>query len=106
MNTRRLVIAVLPASSKKFWRARRLSTTDNFGGFSLGAGKGLPERWLDTFRRVPEGVTEIMVHPGHFSLHNDSYNMEREQEIKILSDPSFAEAALKMGISLSSFLDL
>jgi len=98
---RRMAVAVLPASSPGFWRRRGFCTSDHFGGFSLGAGEGLKERWISAIKAMREGTTEVMVHPGYPSETTDPYNREREDEVKALTDRALLDAAADCGIAVS-----
>lgn len=100
---RRGFISCLPASAPAFWRRRGFSSADHFGGFSLGAGPRLKERWLEAIESLREGTTEIMVHPGHASGEGDGCDGGREQEIAVLTDPALAAAAGRLGIEIASF---
>ncbi len=103
---RRRLVATLPASRPAYWIARGFVCPDHFGGFALGAGKGLRQRWDRVVDRLPNGITEIMVHPGYASEQGDVYNREREEELALLADPEFAQAITTRGVELISFRDL
>lgn len=100
---RRLVVKRLRASRSHYWQRRGFLTSDAFGGFGLGGGGHLLKRWYKALVSLPEGVTELMVHPGHISPRNDDYNIEREEEIKILTHSSIIETVHELGIELLSF---
>ncbi|MFH1830358.1 MAG: ChbG/HpnK family deacetylase [Pseudomonadota bacterium] len=101
-GAKRLAIAMLPSSSPLYWRMRGFRTADHFGGFGLGESEKFKDRWMKVFERIPEGVSEIMVHPGYSSSENDSYK-GREKEIEWLVDEKLVNAARKSGISFTSF---
>lgn len=103
---RRSLTNLLAASGPSYWRSRGFFTTDNFGGYSLSATSDLPERWAETFERLPAGLSEIMVHPGYTSANDDPYNEEREQEVSVLSDPSFTARARSLGVEFVSFREV
>ena len=100
---KRSLTNLLSASGPAYWRSRGFFTTDNFGGFSLSANRNLLKRWTKTFERLPKGLCEIMVHPGYTSTNDDPYNEEREQEVSVLSDPSFSARARSLGVEFVSF---
>ncbi|MFA5812825.1 MAG: ChbG/HpnK family deacetylase, partial [bacterium] len=104
-GVRRLVVASLPASRPSYWRARGFVCPDHFGGFALGAGPAIRERWMESARRLPRGLTEIMVHPGYYS-GADRYDAGREQEIAILSDLALADAFRCAGVEITTFANL
>jgi predicted glycoside hydrolase/deacetylase ChbG (UPF0249 family) len=59
--------------------------------------------FLDVLSSLPEGVTELMCHPGYADDLDDSYRQERERELAILKDPLLWEAARERDILLVSF---
>lgn len=93
---RRFLIALLSSSHPSYWRSRGFTTNDHFGGFSLGGGSNLKERWLTAIVRLPGGVTEIMVHPGYLSENKDAYNEGRENEVTVLTDPDILHVILSV----------
>ncbi len=103
---RKWAVKSFAASRPAYWRGRGFLSTDHFGGFSLGAGADLKKRWLNTISKLPPGISEIMVHPGYESENGDSYNAEREEEIKILNDTGLVDFAIKAGVKFTSFREL
>ncbi|MBN1282483.1 MAG: ChbG/HpnK family deacetylase [Proteobacteria bacterium] len=99
---KRFAIFMLAASGPGYWRSRGFLSSDNFGGFSLGAGPGLRQRWIDAVRMLPEGVCEIMAHPGYFAGGLDSYGAGREEEVTVLADPELIGALNEAGVKLVS----
>jgi predicted glycoside hydrolase/deacetylase ChbG (UPF0249 family) len=74
--------------------------------FGQGATRG---NLLRILTELPEGVTEIMCHPGYADeglLAPSSYNQQREQELEVLSDPEISASITRLGINLISFRDL
>lgn len=64
---------------------------------------------LSIFNRVPEGISELMCHPGYVEADfakESVYNLQREKELKILTDPAVKEAIEAQGIKLITFADL
>jgi predicted glycoside hydrolase/deacetylase ChbG (UPF0249 family) len=53
-----------------------------------------------------DGVMEIICHPGFFTPHDlhDSYNQEREYELKVLTDPRLKAEIERMGIQLVNYI--
>lgn len=102
---RKTSIALLQSSKPAYWRSRGFLSSDNFGGFLLGGEIDLKERWIETLNRLPCGMTEIMVHPGYFSPAGDHYNIQRENEVRILSDKTFVENIKNRGIELVSIIE-
>lgn len=98
----RIAAALLPAASPGFWRRRGFVAADHFAGFALGAGDELKGRWLETLKRLREGTTEIMVHPGYGAPSGDGY-AGRAEEIAVLSDPELIDFAERNGIEPTDF---
>jgi predicted glycoside hydrolase/deacetylase ChbG (UPF0249 family) len=61
------------------------------------------EVFLDILDSLPEGVTELMCHPGYADGLEDSYRAPRERELAILQDPLLRTAARDRGVELVSF---
>jgi hopanoid biosynthesis associated protein HpnK len=60
--------------------------------------------------RIPNGVTELMCHPGYFSAEVESLGgeltQEREREVLALTAPEVQRTVALLGIHLASFRDL
>lgn len=57
-------------------------------------------------RALPEGTTELMVHPGYDSPELaaiDSYRVPREREARALMSPALRDRILELGLRLTSF---
>ena len=67
-----------------------------------GTGARL-EVLLDLLCGLPEGVTELMCHPGYADSLEDSYCAPRERELAILQDPLLLKAVRERGVVLTSF---
>ncbi len=96
------------AEVRRLARARGLATPDAFLG---GAGEEpywTVARLLETIRSLPEGITEIMCHPGYFDAHlaHSRYGRQREVELAALTDPAVREAIRAAGVELISYVDL
>ncbi len=85
---------------------RGFASSDHFGGFTLGAGPNIEERWSAAIKRLPDGISEFMVHPGYCPQPLDGYGVLRESEIPHLSNPSLKAEIEKNGIEILSFKDV
>lgn len=86
-------------------RSAGVATTDHFEERFFGQGATLASL-LDILRGLPEGVTELMCHPGHpdDELRRDSgYAEAREREIAALCDPAARALADRLGLRLLPF---
>ncbi len=62
--------------------------------------------FLDILNALPEGITEIMSHPGYVDeeiLRDSSYNRKREAELAILTAPEARQLVERQGIQLRTF---
>jgi predicted glycoside hydrolase/deacetylase ChbG (UPF0249 family) len=67
------------------------------------------ETLLGIFDKLPNGVTEIMCHPGYVDdafAKESVYNFQRERELQILTDPAVKQALADRNIELITFTDL
>ncbi len=84
-------------------------TTDHFAGFSL-TGYLTAERLVTLIGQLPEGSTELMVHPaflgGELSAARTRLKRSRLVELDALTDPTVREAITANGVTLSRFRDL
>lgn len=89
-------------------RRLRLSTPDHFFGESGPEPYWTVERVLDHLRRLPDGVSEFMTHPGYFDddLAYSRYGRQREVELSGLTDPRVRELVGRGGIRLVHFGEL
>lgn len=82
--------------------------TDHFRGLSL-KGRMTTELLLKTLMDLPEGLTELMVHPGHApsemngKMFSPFSNRDREIELASLTSPEFRNALDTYGIILTPF---
>jgi chitin disaccharide deacetylase len=67
------------------------------------------EHLLALVRNLPEGISELMSHPGIVDetlLAGSAYNRQRERELAILTDPEVMEAVQRGDVELISFGEL
>lgn len=101
----RIITASFTASSPSYWREKGFLSPGNFDGFFLGGGRQLKERWMDVLLHLPDGTTEIMVHPGYLSDGLDGYTAGREKEVTLFEDAEFLKTAQESGIQFISHTD-
>jgi hypothetical protein len=60
---------------------------------------------LSLLATVPEGISELMCHPGHNDppLAGSSYRREREAELRLLTHPAIRQRVTELGIELVTF---
>ena len=80
----------------------RMRSTEHFGGIGLSGILGY-ETLIDALQSLPEGVTELMVHPGNADAARGFSGPERERELMALTHPSLKERLSQWGIELTHF---
>ena len=102
----------------EFFRRRRFDTvlkryqcrtTDHFSGFSL-TGYLTADRLIKLIARLPEGSTELMVHPGFLGaeLAGSRTRLKRSRllELEAITEPAVREALSLHGVTLAGYRDL
>ncbi len=84
-------------------------TTDHFAGFAL-TGRYDAARLAKLIRRLPDGVTEFMCHPGfcgdELAAARTRLKESRRQELDALTSPEVRIALLESNVTLSRYADL
>jgi predicted glycoside hydrolase/deacetylase ChbG (UPF0249 family) len=89
-------------------RQSRIPTTDRCIVSFYGGGATLPHL-LELIAGLPEGITELMCHPGEADAalrESSGYAEQREAEVQILTDPRVRDALETEGIELATFSTL
>lgn len=93
------------AADRALLQARSIRTPDrcvlSFFGATVSA-----EQLLQLLDDLPEGVTELMTHPGvadEALTTESSYHMQREAELSALTDPRVLVRVHERGIELATF---
>jgi len=87
---------------------RGIHAAPHFRGLYL-KGRMSPELLEDCLRELPDGLTELMVHPGRVEVGSGAgpfsgfSTIDRERELEALLSPSFKKAIRKNRIRLISF---
>jgi predicted glycoside hydrolase/deacetylase ChbG (UPF0249 family) len=87
---------------------RAIRTTDHFVMSFFGRDTSIVSL-LQVLKDLPEGVTELMTHPGVADEHiraESNYHVEREQELAALTDPQVLVQIQKLDIELVSYAKL
>ena len=86
-------------------RGRGLTHPDHFIASFFGAEALSPDLLLNIINTLPDGVSELMCHPGYDgpSLSHSTYRIEREKELALLTHPVVRERIQELGIELISF---
>jgi predicted glycoside hydrolase/deacetylase ChbG (UPF0249 family) len=109
---KRLVNAAVKFAASRFDRVLirgNCTTTDHFTGFQLTGRLGTKEL-IALIRSLPEGLTELMCHPGYLrdELRRARTRLKesRETELMALTNPDTRAAVNEAGVRLVSYRDL
>ncbi len=85
--------------------ARRLAHPDHFISTFFGHESLTLDNLLHLLHTLPDGVSELMCHPGYVgpALASSTYRQERETELKLLTHPEVRACVDRCGIELVSF---
>ncbi len=100
---------MLAPAFTRMMEAHELLAPDGFTGFIL-TGRQTQEALDATLARVPEGITELMCHPGYMDadLQSSATSLreQRVREFELVASPARKLLLEKLGVSLTSFRDL
>ena len=88
-----------PAHAEVYDRTPPEPNFIEIGFFGTGASLS---NLLNILENLPDGVTEIVCHPGYIDDANDAYPT-RELELKLLTDPAVRQKIIAEGIKLATF---
>jgi len=77
-----------------------------FAGFALMGSRSLDRDIERMLAALPEGTTELMVHPGYDSpqlADRDPYRAPRERELRMLTSPALRDRLKELGVELTRF---
>jgi predicted glycoside hydrolase/deacetylase ChbG (UPF0249 family) len=80
----------------------RMRSTENFGGVAL-SGRLDADSLVAALRGLPEGLTELMVHPGKADAESGFDGPDRERELAALTDPRLRPLLKELGVQLTHF---
>ncbi len=80
----------------------RMRSTESFGGVAL-SGRLDSEGLLQALRNLPQGLTELMVHPGNAEAESGFSGPDRRREVDALTDPRVRQALKDLEIQLTHF---
>lgn len=96
------------ATDSALLKARGLTHPDRFISTFYGREALTLEHLLETLDTLPEGISELMCHPGYADegLARSTYRSERETELMLLTHPAVRERIQALGIGLVTFAAL
>ncbi|HSJ55783.1 MAG TPA: ChbG/HpnK family deacetylase [Anaerolineae bacterium] len=99
------VVRGMVVTNSALVRARGLAHPDYFDATFFGRDAVTLAHLLQILDHLPEGVTELMCHPGYDDpdLADSSYRTEREAELVVLTHPAVKERVAALGIELVTY---
>jgi chitin disaccharide deacetylase len=95
-------------ADRQFLVEHSFTTTDHFVGTFFDR-LATVEYLLGVIESLPEGTTELMTHPGLLDDQlkvESNYNVQREQEVAVLTDPQVMARLTELDIKLITFAEL
>lgn len=108
LKTEARLFSDLGREASRLFAERGIHATTHFRGLYL-KGRLSPKLLEDCLKKLPEGLTELMVHPGRVWAGSSAgpfsgfSTRDREQELEALLSPSFKKAIRQNRIRLISF---
>lgn len=94
-------------AARKLLSANGIGSTDNFRGLAF-AGNASKRNFRHIIGRLPEGTTEMMLHPGSPNPHGEPFDADpqRQTEMNVLLDTDVLKELAEREITLCSWGDL
>ncbi len=102
-----LKIGAEAAAARTFFATEGIGSTDHFRGLAL-AGCASAKNLRHILTRLPEGTTELMVHPGSMTPIGTPFDLDpqRQTELQMLTNPDVRVLLKERKIELISYRDL
>ena len=100
------IVTAIVKANRDILRKYSVRHPDHFIGGFFGSDNLKTERLLSILKSIPEGLSELMTHPGLVDealRQTSSYNWQREREVELLSDPDVKERLQSLDIELVNF---
>jgi chitin disaccharide deacetylase len=93
--------------ARDIYATHGMVTTDHFRGLTLSGNASL-KNMRHIIGKMPEGTTELMVHPGSACTYGTPFDLDpqRQTELRMLLDPSVKDELAERKIELISWADL
>ncbi len=93
--------------ARSIYEAYGIASSDHFRGSTL-VGNAALKNMRHIIARLPEGTTELMVHPGSMTNFGTPFDLDpqRQTEMRMLTEPSIRQALKEKEVTLCSYADL
>jgi predicted glycoside hydrolase/deacetylase ChbG (UPF0249 family) len=105
----KLPVRSINEAMRERFHAEKIPTNDHFENRFFGADSITKDNLTAILRNLPDGITEIMAHPGLVSDELraiSGYCNEREVELKVLTDDALIEEVFSFGVELIGWKDI
>ena len=103
-RSRGLPVRSIDPDMRSELRRNGVVSTDHFIGDAGPQPYWTLDRLEAALKTLPNGVTELMCHPGHAPQHvRSSYAAQRELELKTFTSEKARELVSKLGVELATF---
>ncbi len=94
-------------AARPLFESEGIAATDHFRGLAL-SGNASKKNLRHILARLPEGTTELMVHPSSPTPHGSAFDIDpqRVTELQMLTDPDLPKLLAERKIELISYADL
>jgi predicted glycoside hydrolase/deacetylase ChbG (UPF0249 family) len=94
-------------AARRLLAGTTVETTDHFRGSTL-LGNASKKNLRHILARLPEGTTELMVHPSSPSAYGTPFDLDPQRitELQMLLDPELPKLLAERKIELASYADL
>lgn len=102
------ILIVLCFLSKQIFKKSGILKTDYFYGF-LNSGHLSEQNLMQVFKKINNGITEIICHPGVYDEEAKRYNYwkyEWDGELKALTSPNIKKIIKDLSIQLVNFREI
>lgn len=93
--------------AREHFSAHGILTTDHFRGLTL-LGNASLKNLRHVLSRLPDGTTELMVHPGSPAAYGTPFDLDpqRQTELRMLTDPTIAALLTEKKVKMGTYADL
>ena len=100
-------VNTMAKNAREIFAAQGILSTDHFRGHTL-LGNASLKNLRHVLSKLPEGTTELMVHPGSQSSFGTAFDLDpqRQTELRMLLDPTIKDLLAARKIELCSYADL
>ncbi len=103
-KARTLPVRSIDAKMRRALRQRGIATPDTFLGEAAQEAYWTIARLSHAVEKLPEGVTELMCHPGYApSAIPSAYSRQREVELQTFTHPSAVTLLGRAGVKVANF---